>query len=1641
MLVLFVVFKSVNLFSATKTANTTGNWNVMATWSGAAAPISGGGDDLIINSGVTVTLTGDYSTTGAVTIIGTGTLELNGYNLTIGSLTATGAAVINNSGVSKTLTIGNGSTSSYTGIIAGIIAVIKTGAGSLTLSGANTFSEGLTLSAGTLNINSQSAIGTGIFTISGGVIDNTSSGSITLSTDNLMNFNADFTFTGTQNLNLGYGTITLSASRTITTTAKELILNGGIDHSGYNLTKAGNGSLTLTKQTVTLNNLTISAGIFNAGSSLIRLFGALSNSGTFNTGTGTVSFSGSSAQNIPAFTFNILSINNTSGVTLTGAVVVSTGLILNNGKIVTSSTNTLTLQSTASIAGGSTLSYIDGPLKRVLPANLSSSSNLYVFPVGKSTGADKYYPFYLSSVSSGATGPTMTVEAFAAATGGTYDGTLGSISTTEYWLASFTGNYTTGSVSLGRQTALGTLTSVGRCATINGIYSSLQGTASGLTIIYSSVTGSTLNYFVMGARNNYYSKSTGNLDVLSNWGPNTDGSGTAPASFALNNTVWNVRNNGTPTLGGNWALSGTGSYIIVGDGSVACNFTIPSGQSSVLPTTNVSNNASLTIQTTAIPLLGTLSNGSTVNYASGSSQNVSSANYYNLNLTGGNRVLSTSGSIGVAGTFTIGAGTITTFGSTVVFNSTGDQVMPIITGGYYNLQSQLGGVKTFANNVTINGVITVGNISKIDLQTNVLTFARDASETKTGFDRIKATGTFLPNGSTVVYSVAGDTVSSVNYYNLNLTGSGKFATSDLIGISGTLSGTSASWTKTGSTVVFNGTTAQNMPTTAFTFGNLKISNTSGVTLQNNVTVSGTLNLYAGVLFTCSSYSVAVTNTDVNAVIGGGTSTYVDGKLTRSLSANLSSSANSFLFPVGNYVAAAHHYLPFVLSSSTTGATAPTYTVQAYYASTGGSAGGSGATQLTSISSSEYWQTSYTGNFTSTKITLTRPTTLSGVNAIGYSSTIAGAYISEHGTVNGSYSVINSDVVVTATGIADFYVLGTRATSAATYYYTATGAGCASPALNNTACWWTNSGGTGSNPSNFSSNDITYYVKASATLSSYDWNVTGYNSSVYVGDGSGSPVLTISSGHSISTTGDLMFSCNSTLNILSSASLTVAGNLSMPTSLSCGSGTPITVNNYGTMNVAQGLTQMGYNSFSTINNFSTGIINLTGDYSTQANMNFKNYGVFNVNNGNFTINQNSNGWSFTNGNNGVVNVDNTLATGKVVSFGTASSSLNYSNDINLQTGSRFNIVKSDVVINGYGTFTLAGTVYVQDANVYLNSGAGFTITTPGGMYLLDTDNSGDGILYFGASGGLSLTDNGTLYVEGIIPPSGGGNAITVASGANMFIGNIGLYTGSNSNYLTVSNGGVLNFCGNKTSGADNVGSINTGGTLNYALGYYTSETPGAQSDFSVSGSQVAAFADAASCLATFENNISNILPISLEYFDVKLNGEIVALEWKTATETNNDFFTIMKSYDASTYEILGTVNGAGTTTISHYYTFNDVEPQNGVNYYKIKQTDFDGASTFSPVRSIKYKKKNVFIQVYPIPGKSENITLNLWSEKNEIVTLMISAVYGQVYSSGQIEVSNNRLEIPLSNFAKFVPGKYIVTVFSKLFVDNVDIIVE
>ena len=291
-------------------------------------------------SNLSTTLGADYTVstvtlnTGGITVGGANTLTAN----------TTSALAIRDTATSGTNVI----SANLAGTGAGLT---KSGAGTLTLSGANTFGGGLILSAGTLNLNSATAPGSGTITITGGTLDNTSGSTVTLSNNNTQSWNGDFAFTGTNHLNLGTGVVALGASRTVTVNGATLTVGGNITGAGFGLTKAGNGNLTLAGANTFTGGVTLSAGKLN-----------INNSGSGGTssalGTGTFTISGGTIDNTSGSTVTLSTSNAqnwNSDFTFTGTKDLNMGtgaVTMNANRIVTVNGGNLTV---GGIISGSSL--------------------------------------------------------------------------------------------------------------------------------------------------------------------------------------------------------------------------------------------------------------------------------------------------------------------------------------------------------------------------------------------------------------------------------------------------------------------------------------------------------------------------------------------------------------------------------------------------------------------------------------------------------------------------------------------------------------------------------------------------------------------------------------------------------------------------------------------------------------------------------------------------------------------------------------------------------------------------------------------------------------------------------------------------------------------------------------------------------------------------------------------------------------------------------------------------------------------------------------------------------------------------------------------------------------------------------------
>ncbi|MDA3910194.1 MAG: T9SS type A sorting domain-containing protein [Bacteroidales bacterium] len=137
---------------------------------------------------------------------------------------------------------------------------------------------------------------------------------------------------------------------------------------------------------------------------------------------------------------------------------------------------------------------------------------------------------------------------------------------------------------------------------------------------------------------------------------------------------------------------------------------------------------------------------------------------------------------------------------------------------------------------------------------------------------------------------------------------------------------------------------------------------------------------------------------------------------------------------------------------------------------------------------------------------------------------------------------------------------------------------------------------------------------------------------------------------------------------------------------------------------------------------------------------------------------------------------------------------------------------------------------------------------------------------------------------------------------------------------------------------------------------------------------------------------SILPIELLSFDVKAENDAVLIQWETASEINNEFFTIQRSADGENWEDIAYIDGAGNSNRVLSYEYMDYSPINGTAYYRLKQTDFDGAyETFNMLAVTIQNNIEIEISVYPNPVVS---SLNVRNNQAIALEMQLTNAAGQ-----------------------------------------------
>jgi autotransporter-associated beta strand protein len=270
---------------------------------------------------------GATATANAI-LTGIGALSTNGLAVSVNSIAGSSNTILqnNNASTAATLTVtpGPNAVSAFAGTVrngaAGTMAITVNSifGGGLTLSGNNTQTGATTLTQGRLNVNSNTALGTGAVTLTAGTIDNTSGSAVTLSNNNAVTLGGNVTFGGTNSLNLGNGAVTTAAARVISLRGSN---NSVLRFGTYNSNGAG---FMTTLNALPDSNSSLTIGTFNSQGSGTAGITTLAGNGNISISDGIK----------PTITAAQMAFSNSGTITLSGVSNYTGASTFNSGTVV-----------------------------------------------------------------------------------------------------------------------------------------------------------------------------------------------------------------------------------------------------------------------------------------------------------------------------------------------------------------------------------------------------------------------------------------------------------------------------------------------------------------------------------------------------------------------------------------------------------------------------------------------------------------------------------------------------------------------------------------------------------------------------------------------------------------------------------------------------------------------------------------------------------------------------------------------------------------------------------------------------------------------------------------------------------------------------------------------------------------------------------------------------------------------------------------------------------------------------------------------------------------------------------------------------------------------------------------------------------
>lgn len=164
----------------------------------------------------------------------------------------------------------------------------------------------------------------------------------------------------------------------------------------------------------------------------------------------------------------------------------------------------------------------------------------------------------------------------------------------------------------------------------------------------------------------------------------------------------------------------------------------------------------------------------------------------------------------------------------------------------------------------------------------------------------------------------------------------------------------------------------------------------------------------------------------------------------------------------------------------------------------------------------------------------------------------------------------------------------------------------------------------------------------------------------------------------------------------------------------------------------------------------------------------------------------------------------------------------------------------------------------------------------------------------------------------------------------------------------------------------------------------------------------------------------VLPVELVSFTGKTEGDVNLIEWSTATEVHNDYFSVQRSEDGEHFSEIAQVDGAGTSLQMNSYEVRDNIQYNGMLYYRLKQTDFDGQFKYSHVIALDNMERSG-IEVFPSPADNF-ITVSMLEKPDAANSAVIRNTIGTVVWSGEFKEKSEKIDV-----SEFPDGIYFISI--------------